>query len=164
MCKKIPDISGLWEYQMLFIKRNNDQEVPDLHNIRDTKPTIGKMKQNGEFVIFELLKDNCEKPNYQLGTLTKTFMSSETYVCNLCGENNNNFFWSLNLCDSDDNGSYSFTTSDITFCGKINEWTGHYSESGFAGQSPYQAQTAGIVRLKRVVDQDCSHSHSHSDF
>ncbi len=138
---EIPDLTGLWEYRVSVLRRNNLVQVPDVNNIIRTIPTIGTIQQNGEFIVLTLPPDATRsEPGYLLGTLTKTHTGS------CCRD----YFWTLTFSDFDDNGVFTLTASEITCDGFVLEWKGHYTEPGFAGMSPAQIQTAGIATLKRV--------------
>ncbi len=141
MHHQIPNLAGLWEYQVSVIRRNSLIQVPDVNNVITTVPNVGEIKQN-EFIVLSLLPDATRpEPGFLLGTLTKTFT----------GKCPDDYFWTLTFSDFDDNGVFTLTISDITCDGTVLEWKGHYTESGFAGMSPNQLQTAGIATLKRVL-------------
>ncbi len=137
---EIPNLAGLWNYQVSVIRRNNLTQVPNVNNIITTTPTIGTIEQNGEFLVLTLPPDATRtEPGYLVGTLTKTYTNS-------CGK----YFWTLTFSDFDDNGVFTLTASEVTCDGFVLEWKGHYTEPGFAGMSPAQLQTAGVATLKRV--------------
>ncbi len=140
MHNEIPNLAGLWEYQVSVIRRDGPLRVPDVNNIITTVPSVGEITQNGEFIVLSLLPDATRpEPGYLLGTLTKTFFGT-------CPDD---YFWTLTFSDFDDNGVFTLTISEQN-CDTVLEWKGHYTESGFAGMSPTQLQTAGIATLKRV--------------
>lgn len=138
---EIPNLAGTWEYQGSIVRRDTIVEVPDVNNVIRTKPSLGEITQNGEFVVFKIQPD-ATRPvaGFLIGTLTKTFT----------GKCYNDYFWTLAFSDFDDNGVFTLTASEIACDGTVLEWKGHYTESGFAGQSPTQQQTAGVARLRRV--------------
>lgn len=139
---KIPDISGIWELESSSIRRSNMFEIPDLNDIIVINENFCEMKQNNAFVSLKLPPNEVRPlPGYLLGTLTKTF------ECSSC----KNFSWTLTFSDSDDNGVFTLLISEVACDGTILEWQGHYTEPGFVGMSSTQFQTAGIVKLKRIL-------------
>ncbi len=141
MHNQIPNLAGLWEYQVSVIRRNSPYETPDVDNVIVNQPEIIEINQNGEFLVATLpASPTRPQPGFLLGTLTKTHT-------NACGK----FFWTLSFSDFDDNGVFTLTISDVACDETVLELSGHYAEPGFAGMSPAQLQTAGVIKLRRVL-------------
>lgn len=139
MKNQIPNIAGLWSYQPSILRRNSPLEIPDVNDVIVIPSQIVEITQNGEFVILKLPADiSRPEPGYLLGTLTNTIILDKSY-------------WTLALSDYDDNGVFTLTPSEISCNGDILGWSGYYTEAGFSSIDPTQVQTAGIIKLRRML-------------
>lgn len=136
----IPNIEGLWEYEVTVLRRTAFEE-PNLNNLVNVK-TLGTITQSGDFLYLELPPDNLRPTSgFLLGVLNKeinNFLLNQTTL-------------RLTFSDFDDNGVFNLTPSEYDKFGNITEFSGNYHESGFTGQSPTQLQTIGKITLKKVL-------------